>query len=453
MDMCSGSVLKKMLIYSLPLMFSGILQLLFNAADIVVVGRFAGDNSLAAVGSTGSLINLLTNLFIGLSVGANVLTAKYYGAKKSKLLTETVHTSMMLSIISGIFLTVVGVLGAHWILHLMNTPDEVLGLATVYLRIYFLGMPAMMVYNFGSAILRAVGDTRRPLYILAVAGVINVILNLIFVIAMKMDVAGVAAATSISQFISAGLIVRCMMQGQGSMRLRFKLLMIHWDILKRILRIGIPAGLSGILFSISNVFIQAAVNGFGNVVMAGNSAASNVEGFVYVAMNAFYQANLSFTSQNVGAGRYDRVNKILIWSLVCVTVTGVVLGNLVYLFGHPLLSIYSPSEAVIEAGIQRFAIICTTYALGGIMDTLVGALRGLGHSVLPMLVTMVGVCGLRLLWIGTGFRLAQFHTTTMLYMSYPVTWTLTSIVHIICYIVIMKKIMTGLRHQNKPEEA
>jgi putative MATE family efflux protein len=292
-----------MLLFAIPLMFSSVLQLLFNAADIVVVGRYAGDNSLAAVGSNGSIINLLTNLFIGLSVGTNVLTARYFGAKKVKQLTETIHTSMMLSLVSGFFLTVIGILGSRWILELMNTPDEVLDLATLYLRIYFLGMPAMMVYNFGSAILRAIGDTRRPLYFLLFSGVINVLLNLFFVIELEMDVAGVAAATVISQCISAVLVVRVMAKAHGSMRLRFRMLFLYKGVLQKILHIGIPAGCSGVLFSISNVFIQAAVNGFGSTVMAGNSAAANVEGFVYVAMNAFYQANLSFTSQNVGAGR------------------------------------------------------------------------------------------------------------------------------------------------------
>lgn len=453
MDMVSGSIVKKMLIFTLPVMFSGILQLLFNAADIVVVGRFAGDNSLAAVGSTGSLINLLTNLFIGLSVGANVLTARYYGAKNVKALTETIHTSMALSLLSGCFLTVLGVVGARWILELMSTPEEVLGLATIYLRIYFLGMPAMMVYNFGSAILRAVGDTRRPLYFLIAAGIINVILNLIFVIVFRMDVAGVAAATSISQCISAGLIVRCMMRSHGSMKLRWKLLMLHKNMLKKILQVGIPAGLTGTLFSLSNVFIQAAVNGFGNIVMAGNAAAANVEGFVYVAMNAFYQANISFTSQNVGAGRYDRVNRILLCAESCAIVTGLVLGNLCYIFGDTLLGIYSPSQAVIEAGMRRFAFICTTYALGGMMDVIVGSLRGLGYSVMPMLVTMVGACGLRILWIATGFQLEQFHTPEMLYISYPVTWVVTTAAHIVCYVIVMRKIKARLAEREAGKAA
>lgn len=444
MDMCNGPVLKKILIYSLPLMASGILQLLFNAADIIVVGRFAGDNSLAAVGSTSSLINLLVNLFIGLSVGANVLASRYYGARKSVALSRTIHTAMLLSMLSGIFLTVVGAAGSRVLLEAMQSPEEVLGLATLYLRIYFLGMPAMMIYNFGAAILRAVGDTRRPLYYLALSGAVNVILNLIFVIVLKMDVAGVAAATAISQCLSAGLILRCMMRETGSMKLRLKLLAIHREELVKIMQIGIPAGFSGILFSLSNVVIQSAINGFGNIVVAGNSAASNIENFVYVSMNTFYQACISFTSQNVGARRYDRVNKILLASVGCAVVSGLVLGNLAYVFGPALLGLYTTSSIVIQKGLTRLSIISTTYALCGVMDTMVGSLRGLGYSVLPMIVSLVGACGLRLLWIATIFQLPQFHTPQVIYYSYPLTWTITALIHIICYLVIWKKLKKRL---------
>ena len=444
MDMCSGPILKKILIYSLPLMASGILQLLFNAADIIVVGRFAGDNSLAAVGSTSALINLLVNLFIGLSVGANVLAARYYGARKSAALSRTIHTAMLLSILSGLFLTVVGALGSRMILEAMQSPEEVLDLAALYLRIYFLGMPAMMIYNFGAAILRAAGDTRRPLYYLAAAGVLNVALNLVFVIVLKMDVAGVAAATAISQCLSAGLILRCMMGENGSMRLRIRLLAIHREELVRIMPIGIPAGFSGILFSLSNVVIQSAINGFGNIVVAGNSAACNIENFVYVSMNTFYQSCISFTSQNAGAGRYERVNRILLISVGCAVTAGLVLGNLSYLFGPVLLGLYTTSDLVIQKGLTRLSIISTTYAICGVMDTMVGALRGLGYSVLPMIVSLVGACGLRLLWIATIFQIPQFHTPQVIYYSYPLTWTITALAHVICYLVIWKKIRKRL---------
>ena len=322
--MCSGSIFKKMLMFALPLMCSSILQLLFNAADIVVVGRFAGDNALAAVGSNTALINLLTNLFVGLSIGSNVLTARYYGAKQEKDLKETVHTSMMLSIYSGILLTVIGVVAARQILTWMQAPEEVIGLAELYLRIYFVGMTATMIYNFGSAILRAIGDTKRPLYYLLAAGVVNVVLNLFFVIVCRLGVAGVAIATVISQTISAFLVVRCLMKEQGAIRLELKELRIEKDKLMRILQIGLPAGFQGIVFSLSNVVIQSAINSFGAIAVAGNSAAANIEGFVYMAMNAFYQATISFTSQNFGAKKKDRINKILFAGQVYVV------GNLFY---------------------------------------------------------------------------------------------------------------------------
>ena len=441
MDMCSGPILSKILLFTLPLMFSSILQLLFNAADIIVVGRFAGDNSLGAVGSTSSLINLLTNFFMGLSVGANVLVARYFGAKQRKDLTETVHTAMMLSICSGIVLTVIGLSGAKQILIWMDSPEELLPLSTLYLRIYFLGMPAMMLYNFGSAIMRATGDTRRPLYYLTIAGVINVVLNLLFVIVFRMDVAGVAAATVISQCISAFLIVRCMISEQaGEIRLELSKLHINQDKFMRILRIGLPASFQGILFSFSNVIIQSSVNSFGPVVVSGNSAAANIEGFVYVAMNAFHQATISFTGQNVGAAKYERINKILYTAQVCVLIVGTLLGNAAVFFGYPLLHMYTTSKIVMDAGMKRMRVICSTYALCGMMDVMVGSLRGLGYSVMPMIVSLVGACGLRLIWIFTLFRTEQFHNVTSLYLTYPVSWLITFLAHVVCFIVVRKKV-------------
>lgn len=439
-DMCSGSILKKMLSFTLPLMFSSILQLLFNAADIVVVGRFAGDNSLAAVGSNTALINLLTNLFVGLSIGANVTAARFYGAKRDEELSRTVHTSMTISLISGIFLTLIGIIGARQMLVRMQTPEEVLELAAQYLRIYFIGMTANMVYNFGSALLRAVGDTKRPLYYLMAAGIINVILNLIFVIAFKMDVAGVALATVISETLSAFLVVRCLMKEQGAIRLVLKDLKIDGSKLAMILRIGLPAGFQGIVFALSNVVIQSSVNTFGNIVVAGNSAASNIEGFVYVAMNSFYQATISFVSQNFGAGKYDRINKIVIRGEACVIAVGVILGNLAVVFGEQLLSIYSDSPEVIAAGMVRLGIISRTYALCGIMDVMVGALRGIGYSVMPMIVSLIGACGLRLLWIATVFQIPEYHRIETVYLSYPITWIITFSVHIICFIITRRKV-------------
>ena len=440
MDMCNGPIVKKMLLFAIPLMCSSVLQLLFNAADIVVVGRFAGDNSLAAVGSNTALISLLTNLFIGLSIGANVLAARYYGAKQEKALSETVHTSMLLSVYSGIILTVIGLIGAKRILIWMQTPEEVLDLAALYLRIYFIGMTATMIYNFGSAVLRAIGDTKRPLYYLFVAGIINVILNLIFVIVMKLDVAGVALATVISQCISAFLVVRCLMREQGGMKLILKNLHIHKDKFASILKIGLPAGFQGIVFSLSNVVIQSSVNLFGATVMAGNSAAANIEGFVYFAMNAFYQATISFTSQNMGAKNYERINKIVLVGEMCVTVTGIVLGNLMVLGGESLLGFYSSSPEVIEAGMHRLRVISATYALCGMMDVMVGALRGIGYSVMPMIVSLIGACGLRLLWLATIFQVDRFHNVFIIYLSYPITWLITLSVHIICFIWARRKI-------------
>lgn len=440
MDMCSGSILGKILLFTLPLMCSSLLQLLFNAADIIVVGRFAGDNSLAAVGSTSSLINLLTNFFMGLSVGANVLVARFFGARNQKDLSETVHTAMTLSLYSGIFLTVIGLVGAKQILLWMNTPEDVLPLAALYLRIYFLGMTAMMLYNFGSAILRAIGDTKRPLYYLTIAGVINVLLNLLFVIVFQMDVAGVAAATAISQCISAVLIIRCMMKEKGSIHLELSSLRVDSDKFKKILQIGLPASFQGILFSFSNVIIQSSVNSFGAVTVAGNSAGANIEGFVYVSMNAFHQAAISFTSQNVGAAKYERVNKILYTAELCVIAAGVIFGNLAVFFGYPLLRMYTTSPEVMEAGMRRMEIICRFYAFCGMMDVMVGSLRGLGYAVMPMIVSLIGACGLRLFWIFTFFRMEQFHTVTSLYLTYPASWLLTFLAHVGCFIVVRRKL-------------
>lgn len=433
-DMCNGPILSKMLLFTIPLMCSNMLQLLFNAADIVVVGRYAGDNSLAAVGSNTSLIGLLTNLFLGLSIGANVLVARYYGAKREEELKQTVHTAILLSIYSGIILTVLGCFGAKQILIWMQTPKEVLHLAALYLRIYFLGMTATMVYNFGSAILRAVGDTKRPLYYLFGAGVVNVILNLLFVIGFHLDVAGVAMATVISQCISAGLVLRCLIKEKGAIRLEIRQLHIHKDKFLGILKIGLPAGVQGIIFSLSNVVIQSSINSFGAVTVAGNSAAANIESFVYFAMNAFHQATISFTGQNMGAGNYKRINKIVITGEICVTVVGLVLGNLVVFFGHPLLSIYSSSSKVIAAGMVRLKVVSVTYALCGMMDVMVGALRGIGYSIMPMIVSMIGACGLRLVWLATIFQIPKYHTVHMIYVSYPITWAITFFAHICCFI-------------------
>lgn len=436
MDMCSGPILRKMLMFALPLMLSSILQLLFNAADIVVVGKFAGDNSLAAVGSNTALINLLTNLFIGLSIGANVVAARHYGAKAWDDLRRTVHTAMLLSMLSGALLLVLGVIGAEQMLIWMQTPEEVLPLATVYLRIYFLGMISTMVYNFGSALLRAVGDTKRPLYFLLCAGIINVILNLLFVIGFQMDVMGVAIATVISETVSALLVLRCLVKEKGGIHLELRAMRIDRKKMLQILRIGLPAGFQGVVFALSNVVIQSSVNIFGNIVVAGNSAAANLEGFVYMAMNAFYQTTLSFVSQNYGAGKQKRINRIVLLGEACVIVTGTLLGNMVVFFGNDLLQIYSNNPEVIAAGMVRLHYISMIYALCGIMDVMVGALRGIGYSIMPMIVSIVGVCVLRLIWLATVFQIPEFHKIETVYLSYPVTWILTSLVYIVFFVWI-----------------
>lgn len=439
MDMCNGRILGKMLKFAIPLMLSSMLQLLFNAADLVVIGKYGKEYGVSAVGSNAALINLLTNLFIGLSIGANVLVARYYGAKSNEELSETIHTSMLLSLLCGIVLAVTGVIFARDFLVLMRVPKEVIGLATTYLRIYFLGMPAMMVYNFGSAILRAIGDTKRPLYFLMAAGVINVALNMLLVIVFRLDVAGVGIATVVSQTISAVLIFICLMKNKGTVKLLLSLLRIHKRKLIDILKIGIPAGLQGVIFALSNVVIQSSVNLFGPDVIDGNSAAQNIEGFVYFSMNAFYHATLSFTGQNMGGGKYDRIPKILIRGQLCAITFGLVVGYAAIFAGRFLLSIYVDNPAAIDAGITRLKIISGSYILCGIMDVMVGAIRGIGYTVLPTVVSLIGACALRLVWLATVFQIPEYHTINTVYLSYPITWAVTIIAHIICYFIIRHK--------------
>lgn len=436
-DMCNGPLLGKILLFSIPLMLSGILQLLFNAADIIVVGRFVGHQALAAVGSTSSLINLLVNVFIGLSVGTNVMVANYYGARKYDQVSETVHTSVLTSLVCGCVLILVGGFLAGPLLTLMGTPDDVLPQATLYMRIYFAGMPVIMLYNFGSAILRAIGDTRRPLYFLLFAGIINVLFNLLFVTQFHMGVAGVALATVLSQAVSAGLIVYTLIQSEGCFKLKLRKLKIHPERLKQMIRIGLPAGMQGAIFSISNVLIQSSINSFGSVAMAGSTAASNIEGFVYTSMNALHQTALSFTSQNYGAGKTDRITRILLLCLGCVSAVGLVMGNCAYFFGNQLLGIYSSDPEVISYGLIRMSYVAVPYFLCGIMDVMVGSLRGLGYSIMPMLVSLTGACGLRILWIFTAFR--WFRSLDTLFLSYPISWALTAAVHILCYIFAIRK--------------
>lgn len=445
-DMCSGSLPKKMLLFAIPLILSSILQLLFNAVDLIVVGKYVGETALAAVGSTGSLINLLTNLFIGLSVGANVLVARYIGAKQDSDVHETVHTAVLISVLSGLLLTVIGLLFAKPLLVLMSTPGNVLKQSALYLRIYFCGMPIMLLYNFGSAILRAQGDTQRPLYYLFLSGVVNVCLNLFFVLVLHRGVDGVAYATVISQLLAALLIVRNLMHADNACRLQLRALRLHASKLKMMAKIGLPAGLQGCIFSLSNVLIQTSVNSFGDIAMAGNSAAANIEGFVYVSMNAFHHTALSFTSQNYGAGNYARIRKILGWALLFVTLAGGLVGGTVIALDEQLLHFYTDNPEAIAYGCIRIAYICTLYFTCGTMDAVVGSLRGLGSSVVPTVVSLIGACGFRVVWIFTIFR--RFPTLQTLYLSYPISWILTTSAHLVIFFLISRRKLRPQTQQN-----
>jgi len=438
-NMCEGPVLSQLLRLTIPLMLSSVLQLVFNAADIIVVGNFASKNSLAAVGSTTALVNLMTNLFLGLSVSVNVLTARFSGAGSKEKIQKTIHTAITLSVICGLLLTLLGIIFAPQLLKLMNTPDNILRLSSTYLRIYFTGMIPMMVYNFGSSVLRSKGDTKRPLLYLSAAGVVNVILNLIFVIVLKMDVAGVGLATAISQAVSAALIINCLMKEEEAFRFSFKKIGLDINITTAILKIGIPAGIQGVIFSLSNVVIQSSINGFGEIVIAGSAAAASIEGFVWVSMNSFSQGALTFMSRNIGAGKFSRLNRIAIVSCACAAATGLILGNSVFIFGKQLLSIYDSRPDVIEAGLTRMLIVCCFYCTCGLMDCIVGNIRGMGYAVTPTIISLIGACGLRILWILTVFRIPQFHTQHMLFASYPVSWIITFIAHLICFRFMRKK--------------
>lgn len=437
-DMCSGPLLPRILLFAFPLICSGVLQLLFNAADIIVVGRFAGSHAMAAVGATSSLIALLVNFFIGISVGANVLIARFCGGGDYDDAQETVQTALWTAVAGGVLLVVIGVTAARPMLEWMATPDEVLEQAVLYMRLYFLGMPATMLFNFGAAVLRAVGDTRRPLYFLLISGVANVCCNLFFVIRLGMGVAGVAAATVIAQCISAGLIVLCLTRMDGMCHVDLKNIHFHRDKFSRMMLIGLPAGLQSVIFNISNVLIQSSVNSFGATVVAGNTAASNIEGFVYISMNALYQTSLSFTSQNLGARQFKRIDQILVRCLVIVTVIGLVMGNGAHLLGPHLLGIYSDEADVIAFGMERLGVVAVTYALCGVMDVVAGSVRGLGYSILPMLVSIVGACLFRVVWIFTVFRM--LHTQFSLYVSYPISWVLTIAAHLVCYCIVRRKV-------------
>lgn len=438
-DLTQGKLTSQIILYTIPIILTGVLQLLFNAADLVVVGRYCGSISVGAVGATGPVIMLITNLFIGFSVGSGVSVAHGIGAGKDEDVRRVVRTSIPLAAICGLILTVVGIAGAKFILQLMDTPDDAIELSATYMRIYFCGIISSMLYNFGASILRAAGDTLSPLLYLIASGVINVLLNLFFVIVLKMDVAGVALATAISQTVSAALILFTLMRRDDACKLKLKEMHIYKRQLLRIMQIGFPAGIQGSLFSVSNVIIQSSVNSFGSIAMSGNAAAGNIEGFVYTSMNSVSQAAINFTGQNHGAHKFDRIRKTMFICLGFVFFIGFSMGLTMRLFGNPLLSIYiSDSDEAIKYGLVRMTYICVPYFLCGLMDVSTGLLRGLGSSILPMIITVAGVCGFRIVWIYTIFRIPEYHTLEVLYISYTISWAMTFLVQIILFIFLLR---------------
>ena len=437
-DMCNGSIMDKLISFSLPLMLSGILQLMFNAVDIVVVGRFSGSQALAAVGSTTALINIFTNLFIGISLGANVLAARFYASGKEKEMSETVHTAITLALISGIIMAGVGLLLAKWALRLMGTPSDVIELSTLYMRIYFCGMPFFMLYNYGAAILRAVGDTKRPLIFLIMSGLANAGLNMILVIIFHMGVAGVGIATVISQFISCILVLRCLYKSEGCYQLRFSKLRIQKVYLRQIFQVGIPAGIQSTVINFSNALLQSSVNSFGSTAMAGYTAANNILGFLYASVNAVTQACMSFTSQNYGVGKYKRMDRVLINCLILSVVISGVLGCGSYAFGTEILKVYTEDPKVIQCGLEILSMTTVTYFLCGIMDLFPGALRGMGRSGVPMILSIIGTVGTRIVWIFILFP--QHRSLKFLFISYPASWLFTIVMQVICFYFVRKQV-------------
>ena len=437
-DMCSGPLVGNLLRFSLPLMASGILQLLFNAADIIVLGQFASSSAMAAVGATSSLNSLMVNLFLGLSIGCSVVMAHSYGAQDWRRVQDTVHTAILLALFCGAALILLGLPLLPVLLGWMDTPADLMDQSVLYMRIVFLGMPAMMAYDFGAGILRAIGDTRRPLFFLTAAGITNACLNVFFVLVFHMDVAGVALATSISQYLSAGLILRCLARPGTRYQLHPRQLRLHKATLLQILRVGLPAGIQSVVFSVSNVLIQSSINSFGTLAVAGSTAAANIENFVYTAMESVYQAALNFTSQNIGAGKKERVPLILRDCLLLVAVIGAILGGLAVLFGRQLLSIYTSDPQVLPYGIDRIHVVCLTYLLCGLMDVACGVVRGMGAAVTPTVVSLTGACGLRIVWIFTVF--GSMHSLFVLYLSYPVTWIVTFTMHMVCFVWFYRRL-------------
>ena len=442
-DMCNGSIMDKLISFSLPLMLSSILQLMFNAVDIIVVGRFSSSQALAAVGSTTALINIFTNLFIGISLGANVLAARYFAAGRDKEMSEAVHTAITLALISGVIMAFVGVGMSRTALALMATPPDVIDLSAVYMRIYFMGMPFFMLYNYGAAILRAVGDTKRPLVFLIAAGLTNVVLDLLLVIVIPLGVAGVAIGTVASQMISCILVLRCLYKSEGSYQLRFSRLMIRWIYLKRIFQVGIPAGIQSTVINFSNALLQSSVNSFGSTAMAGYTAANNILGFLYAAVNAVTQACMSFTSQNYSVGKQKRMDRVLLDCMLLSAGVSVVLGVGAYVFGSQILRIYTTETEVIQCGLEILSITTVPYFLCGIMDLIPGALRGMGHSAVPMVLSVIGTVGTRIVWIYGFFP--QHRSLHFLFISYPGSWIITIAMQAVCFWFVRKKCVKQLQ--------
>lgn len=437
-DMCNGTIMDKLISFALPLMLSGVLQLMFNAVDIIVVGRFTGSQALAAVGSTSALINIFTNLFIGISLGSNVLAARFYAAGKSKEMSETVHTSITIALISGIIMAFVGAIFAKGALELMDTPDDVIDQSVLYMRIYFMGMPFFMLYNYGAAILRAVGDTKRPLLFLIISGITNAVLNLILVIVFGLGVAGVAIATVIAQLISCVLVLTCLCRSQSSYRLYFNKLGIRRDYMVQIFKVGVPAGIQSVVINFSNALLQSSVNSFGSTAMAGYTAANNLLGFLYVSINSVTQACMSFTSQNLGVGKFKRMDRVLIDCIILSVAVSIVMGSSFYIFGRQLIGIYTSDAEVVKCGMEILAYTTLTYFLCGIMDLIPGALRGMGYSAVPMVLSVIGTVGTRVFWIFGIFP--YYRSLGILFVSYPASWGLTIVLQAACFYFVRKRV-------------
>lgn len=445
-DMCNGSLMDKLISFSLPLMLSGILQLLFNAVDIIVVGRFTGRHALAAVGSTTALINMFVNLFIGISLGVNVLAARFFAAKKEREMSETVHTAIAFALVSGIVMAFVGVFFAKTALELMGTPDDVIRLSALYMRLYFCGMPFFMLYNYGAAILRAIGDTKRPLLFLIIAGIANVALNLILVIVFHLGVAGVAIGTILSQLISSILVVRCLCKAEASYQLHFSKLSIKGAYMKQIFKVGIPAGIQSTVINFSNVLLQSSVNSFGSIAMAGYTAANNIFGFLYAATNSITQACMSFTSQNYGVGKLKRMDRVLFNCMILTIIITLLLGGGTYIFGHQLLGIYTSDAEVVACGIEIFLYTTVTYFLCGLMDLFPGAMRGMGYSFVPMIISIIGTVGLRIVWIFWVFP--NNRSLDVLFISYPASWIFTIAMQVTCFLFVRKRVFRKMKETN-----